>query len=567
MKKLMFLSASLLLVVFFSSCGKDLGALTSSNFKANPSPLEVKAGVVNVDITGQIPAKYFNKNAVLTVTPVLKYGSGSVKGTPKVLQGEKVKANNQKIYYKTGGNFSLSASYNYIPEMLVSELVLEFDVTQKKKTYKLPSVKIADGVIATSTLLSTKAGETGPVIIADKFQRIIEEKEGANILFLIQQAQLRKSETNSASMNDFLKKVKEVQNSESLQVNKLEIAGYASPDGPFSMNKGLSEKRQKVTEDYIKRQLKKLKTSVPVSSEITAEDWDGFKQLVEASNIEDKNTILRVLSSYNDPEQREREIKNLAAAYKSLADDVLPQLRRARITLVYNVVGKSDEEIKELLASNPSALSVEELLYAATLTEDLNQKASVYEKAINQFPEDVRGYNNLGIVRFRQNDLNKAEEMLLKAAAKAPASADVNYNLGLTSLAKGEWMKAENYFAKATGTSGNLNTATGALYTAKGDYSKAKTAFASEATNNAGLVQILNADYSGAMKTLNAVEKPDATTAYLKAIVGARTNDKDQVYKNLKQAVSLDKSLAQKAMKDIEFSKFASDSAFLNVLK
>ena len=193
MKKLMFLSASLLLVVFFSSCGKDLGALTSSNFKANPSPLEVKAGVVNVDITGQIPAKYFNKNAVLTVTPVLKYGSGSVKGTPKVLQGEKVKANNQKIYYKTGGNFSLSASYNYIPEMLVSELVLEFDVTQKKKTYKLPSVKIADGVIATSTLLSTKAGETGPVIIADKFQRIIEEKEGANILFLIQQAHCAKA--------------------------------------------------------------------------------------------------------------------------------------------------------------------------------------------------------------------------------------------------------------------------------------------------------------------------------------------------------------------------------------
>ncbi|MDR1584795.1 MAG: tetratricopeptide repeat protein [Prevotellaceae bacterium] len=567
MKKLVFLSASLLLVLLFSSCGKDLGALASSNFKANPSPLEVKVGVVNVDITGQFPAKYFNKNAVLTVTPVLKYGAESVKGSPITLQGEKVTGNNKSISYKEGGNFDFKASFDYVPEMAVSELVLEFDVVQKKKTYQVPPVKIADGIVATSTLLSTGAGETGPVIIPDKFQRVIEEKSGAGILFQIQQAELRKSEANSTAVVDFIKKIKEVQDAERLEVSKLEISGYASPDGPFSLNKGLSEKRQKVTVDYINKELKKLKTSADISSKVTAEDWEGFQELVSASTLQDKNAILRVLSSYSDPEQREREIKNLSVAYKALADDILPQLRRARLTLVYNIIGKTDDEIKQLAASNPSELSVEELLYAATLTNDLNEKAAIYQKTVSQYPKDVRGYNNLGQVKFAQNDVAKAEEAFTKALQIAPSSSDVNYNLGLVSLAKGEWAKAESYFAKANGTTGNLKAAQGSLYTAQGEYDKAKTAFASEATNNAGLLQILNADYNGALKTLNAVAKPDATTAYLKAVVGARTNNKDAVYSNLKKAVSLDKSYAQKAAKDIEFSKFASESDFLSIIK
>ncbi len=567
MKKLLFLSTSLLVVLLFSSCGKDLGALTSSNFKANPSPLEVKAGVVNVDITGQIPAKYFNKKAELTVTPVLKYGSESLKGNSKVLQGEKVKGNNQTVSYKNGGNFFLSTSYKYVPEMVVSELVLEFSVAQGSKTYQLPPVKIADGVIATSTLLSTGAGEMGPAVIADKFQRIIEDQSGANILFLIQQAELRKSETGSVEVSDLVKKIKEVQDAEGLEFNKLEISGYASPDGPFALNKNLSEKRQKVTSDFINRELKKLKTSADVSSKVTAEDWDGFQQLVSASNLQDKNTILRVLSSYSDSEQREREIKNLAAAYTELESDILPQLRRARLTLTYDVIGKSDEEIKTITKSNPSELSVEELLYSATLTSDLSEKASIYQKVIDLYSSDVRGYNNLGLVKYAQGDVAKAEELFAKALQIAPTSADVNYNLGLTSLAKGEWVKSENYFAKANGTTGNLKAAQGSLFTAKGEYDKAKSAFASEATNNAGLLQILNADYNGALKTLAAVEKPDATTSYLKAIVGARTSNKDLVYSNLKAAVQEDKSFAQKALKDIEFSKFVADSNFLSIVK
>ena len=567
MRNLLFYAVSLILVLFFTSCNKNMGTLDPSYFKTNPSPLEVKAGVVSVDISGQYPAKYFNKNAVVTVTPVLKFAGQELKGTPKSFQGEKIKGNEQMVANKAGGTFTMRTAFNYVPEMVVSELYLQFDVVQKSKKYQIPTVKIADGVIATSTLLSTSSDEITPVIINDKFQRVIEENEGADVLFLIQQAELRKSEKTSTDIVNLIKRVKDVQNAENLELKKFEISGYASPEGGYDLNKGLSEQRQKVTAGYINSELKKLKTKVAIESKVTAEDWDGFQQLVQTSTMQDKNTILRVLSSYSDSQQREREIRNLSSAYTQIADEVLPQLRRARLTLTYNVVGKSDEEISQLANNNPSELSVEELLYAATLTSDLNAKASIYKKVISQYTNDVRGYNNLGQVRYAQGNIDDAYNFFAKAAQLDPASADVNFNMGLVALTKGDRVKSEEYFAKAKGTSGNLNLASGSLYTAKGEYDKAKTAFTSEISNNVGLLQILNADYTGALKTLNAVSAPDATTAYLKAIAGARTNNKDLVYSNLKTAIQLDNAYAAKAQKDIEFAKFVNDAAFLSILK
>ena len=557
----------MVLALFFSSCTKDMTALDPSLFKCNPNPLEVKGGKVDATITGTFPVKYFTKKATVTVTPVLKFEGKEVKGIPVTFQGEKVVGNNQTISYKLGGTYTLKSSFNYVPEMAKSELYLEFNVVTKKKTYQIPSVKVADGIIATSQLVSTKASELTPVIIADKFQRVIQQMQEADILFLIQQSKLRKTETSSADVVELTKKIKEVSDSQNQKVSAFEISGYASPDGGLKLNTNLAEKREAVTADFLNKELKKLKASVKIDSKFTAEDWAGFQALLEKSNIQDKQVILRVLTMYTDPEQREREIKNLSVAYKSIAEEILPKLRRSRLNLTVDVTGKSDDEITKLASEDPSKLSIEELLFAATLTNDLTTKAAVYQKVTEVYPTDARGFNNLGVVKYQQGNVEDASRYFGKALALDTKSADINYNSALTSLAKGDLAAAEESYGKAAGTSGNISQGLGTIYTIKGDYAKAKTYYGSVASNNAALLQILNADYSAARNTLSAVAKPNATTAYLGAVIGARTNDRDAVYSNLKNAVKLDSSYALKAVKDIEFSKFATDETFLSILK
>jgi len=567
MKKQLFFAVSMVFALVFSSCSKDLTALDPSLFKCNPNPLEVKGGKVDATVTGTFPVKYFNKNAVITVTPVLKFEGKEVKGAPTVFQGEKVKGNDKTIVYKTGGNYSLKASFDYVPEMAKSELYLEFSIVQKKKTYTIPSVKVADGVIATSQLVSTNASEMDAVIIPDKFQRVIQQQQEADIMFLIQQSKLRKSETNSSDMVSLTKKIKEVKESPNQKIAGFDLSAYASPEGPLKLNTNLAESREKVTVDFMNKEMKKLKTSVKIDSKFTPEDWAGFQALMEKSNIQDKEVILRVLTMYPDPEERDRQIKNLSVAFKQIAEDILPQLRRSKLKLTVEVTGKSDAEISKLATEDASKLSVEELLYAATLTTDLGEKTAIYQKVTEQYPTDVRGYNNLGVIKYQQGNTDDADRYFAKALEIDPTSVDVNYNAGLTALAKGDLAKSEVYFGKAAGTTGNVGEGLGSIAIIKGDYPKAKTYFGSTASNNAALLQILNADYSGARATLSAVARPNAITAYLGAIIGARTNDRDAVYSNLKSAVKQDGSLAAKAVKDIEFSKFATDETFLSIVK
>lgn len=557
----------MVIAFFFSSCSKDLTALDPSMFKCNPNPLEVKGGKVDATITGTFPVKYFNKKATLTVTPVMRFEGKEVKGTPSVFQGEKVVGNNKTISYKAGGSYTMNASFDYVPEMAKSELFLEFSVVSGSKTYQIPAVKVADGVLATSQLVSTKQGEVSAVIIADKFQRVIQEMQEADILFLIQQSQIRTSETKSSDIVELTKKIKAVKDLQNQEISSLEISGYASPDGGLDLNTNLAEKREKVTADFLNKELKKLKTNVTLDSKFTAEDWDGFQKLMENSNIQDKEVVLRVLSMYTDPEQREREIKNLSVAFKSIADDVLPKLRRSRLKLTVDITGKSDAEITKLAKEDASKLTVEELLFAATLTTDLAEKAAIYTKVTEVYPTCPRGFNNLAVVTYEQGNVADASRYLAKALELAPKSADANFNAGVFALAKGDVASAEESFGKAAGTTGNLAQALGTVSLVKGDYVKAKTYFGSTATNNAAILQILNADYAAARKTLSAVAQPDAMTSYLGAIIGARTNDRDVVYSNLKDAVKKDRTLAAKAIKDIEFSKFIADEAFLSIVK
>lgn len=556
MIKKLYLPLVALLVIALSSCGK-MGELSSDYFTTNPEVLEAVGGKVPVTITGKFPEKYFKKNAIVEVTPVLRWNGGEAKSQPATFQGEKVQGNDQTIAYKAGGTYTMKANFDYVPEMAKSELYLDFKIKRGKKEYTIPSVKIADGVIATSELPTV--GSANAAYAPDAFQRIIKQAQEAQIMFLIQQANLRASELKSAEMKDFNKKVVEVNgDTKNYKLNNIEVSAYASPDGGVKLNTGLAESRQNNAQKYLNKELKKGKINTQVDTKYTAQDWDGFQTLVSKSNIQDKDLILRVLSMYQDPEQRETEIKNISSVYKTLADEILPQLRRARLTANYDVIGRSDEEINEAFDKDAKVLSNEELLYAATLTSDNARKEAIYKKTTELYPSDARAYNNLGKMAYAAGDLAKAEGYFKQALSKNANSAEANTNLGLIELNKGNVANAENYLSKSTGADA-ANEALGNLYIKQGQYDRAVNAFGDVKTNSAALAQILAKDYNKAKNTLAAIKNPDAYTDYLMAIVGARTNNADLVKSSMAKVAQKDAALAAKAQIDREFAKYANE--------
>ena len=563
MTKKLYLPLLVALVAVLTSCGSKMGELSSDYFTVTPQVLEAVGGKVPATINGKFPEKYFNKKAVVEVTPVLKWEGGEAKGQSAVFQGEKVEGNDQTISYKMGGSYTMKTSFDYVPEMAKSELYLEFKATIGKKTVEIPAVKIADGVISTSEIVEQTLGSATPALGADAFQRVIKEKHDAQIMFLIQQANVRASELKTAK--EFNEEVKNVSEAANKKISNIEISAYASPDGGYDLNKGLAENRQDNTAKVINKNLKKDKIEATVDTKYTAQDWEGFQELVSKSNIQDKELILRVLSMYQDPEQREQEIKNISSVYKTLADEILPQLRRSRLTLNYEVIGKSDEEISKLAESDAKQLNLEELLYAATLTNDAAKKEAIYTKATQNFPNDYRAYNNLGKLAYQAGNLDKAENYFKKAASIKDAP-EVNMNLGLIALNKGDKAAAESYLGKAAGAE-ELNEALGNLYIAQGQYDKAVNAFGDIKTNSAALAQILAKDYNKAKNTLAGVATPDAYTDYLMAVLGARTNNTSMVTSSLKNAVAKNPALAKKAASDLEFAKYFTNADFMNIIK
>ncbi|WP_171028092.1 tetratricopeptide repeat protein [Bacteroides caccae] len=552
-----------MVVALFSSCSKKMGELSADYFTVTPQVLEAVGGKVPATINGKFPEKYFNKKAVVEVTPVLKWNGGEAKGQPATFQGEKVEGNDQTISYKMGGSYTMKTSFDYVPEMAKSELYLEFKATIGKKVVTIPAVKVADGVISTSELVNNTLGNANPALGEDAFQRIIKEKHDANIMFLIQQANIRSSELKTAK--EFNKEVANVNEAANKKISNIEVSAYASPDGGVSLNTTLAENRESNTTKMLSKDLKKAKIDAPIDAKYTAQDWEGFQELVSKSNIQDKELILRVLSMYQDPAQREQEIKNISSVYKTLADEILPQLRRSRLTLNYEIIGKSDEEIAKLASSNPSELNVEELLYAATLTNDPAKQEAIYTQATKQFPNDYRAFNNLGKLAYQAGNVDKAESYFKKAAS-VNASPEVNMNLGLISLIKGDKAATETYFGKAAGTK-ELGESMGNLYIAQGQYERAVNSFGDSKTNSAALAQILAKDYNKAKNTLANVERPDAYTDYLMAVLGARTNNSSMVTSSLKSAVAKDPSLAKKAATDLEFAKYFTNADFMSIAK
>lgn len=557
MRNNLYLSLSVVSALALTSCNK-LGNLSADNFTVTPTPLEAISGQVPATINGKFPEKYLKKKAVVTVTPVLKYEGGEAKGQSATFQGEKVEGNNQTIYYKAGGNYTMKSLFDFVPGMMKSDLYLQFDAKVGKKTVTVPEVKIGYGVIATSDLLKNALATTNPATAPDAFQRVIKQRQEANIKFLIQQANLRSSELKSASVQDFIKMLKDIKaDQEGKALNNIEVSAYASPDGAFDLNKNLAEKRQDVSEKYLQKELKANKMDADVQTSYTAEDWEGFQALVSQSNIQDKEVILRVLSMYKEPEERERQIRNISTVFKELADQVLPELRRARLAINYELIGRSDDQIIAQFKSDASKLSVEELLYGAgMLMEKSADKQAWYQKTTQLYGNDYRAFNNLAQLAYSNGDLASAESYLNKAKSLKADASEVNTNLALIALNKGNVSAAETYLAKGSGAD-SFQEVMGCLNIAKGNYTQAAGNLGGNATNAAALAQLLNKDYASAKSTLDKVTTPDACTSYLKAVAAARTNDAAGVSANLTKAISLDPSLAQRAVNDLEFINYA----------
>lgn len=537
-----------------TSCSK-MGPLSADNFTVTPKPLETQAGVVSATVNGAFPEKYMKKKAVVTVTPELRFGDGKVvKGEAATFQGEKVMGNDQVISYRMGGHYTMKTAFAYNPEMQKSDMYLTFDARRGKKVYNVPAVKVNYGIIATSELYRQALTNGGGCLALDSFQRVKAKKQEANIKFLINQANLRKSELKNNSVGEFVKLLKKInKDREGLNLQNVEIQAYASPEGGFKFNDKLANKRQNVSEKYVRKEMKSAGVEGNLDAHYTAQDWEGFQQLVQASNIQDKDVILRVLSMYKDPQEREQQIRNMSEGFRELADAILPELRRSRLIIHYETIGRNDEQIKAQYNEDAAKLSADELLYYATLEEDAAKKEEIYAKTAQLYTNDYRPLNNLAVMAFNRGDEAKAKELLAQAITKSNNAAEANATLGLIALKNGNVTEAENLIAKAADANA-LNEALGNLSIAKGNYAQAEEYFKDSYNNSAALAQLLNKNYAAAKATLNNIKNPNGLTSYLHAIVSARQGNKYAANSYLKEALQKDPSLKAYAENDLEFA-------------
>jgi tetratricopeptide (TPR) repeat protein len=532
-------------------------------YEVTPKVLEAHGGLVNVTIKGTIPEKYFNKKATLQITPVLTYTGGETAfDKVQVLQGEKVTANN-KVITRTGGDFTYTSAVPYKDAMKMSELVLRTTASVKDKSLDFDPVKLADGVIATSTLVMKHARA---IYMKDNYVRIIPETKMADVNYVINQADIRKSELKGEDVKLLQEYISKVSTDPNRQLKNAVISSYASPDGKLDENAKLSVKRGTSADKLFKKDFDKIETAKAdgfFNSLTTPEDWDGFKTEVENSSIQDKDLILRVLSMYSDPEVREKEIKNMSAAYEALKTDILPKLRRSKMMVNVDSIGRSDEQIVAQMKSDPKVLSLEEMLHAGALTTDNNEKLAFYTAAAESFPKDIRAHNNAGCALL---NLGKADDALAALEkAKAIENNDVvKNNTGFAYLLKGDMVKAEELFNSMTAATPESKWGLGVIAITKGEYDKAVNDFGTEPCYNLALAQLLKGDVTKAKATLDSMTEmcKCGKPSYLKGIVGARLDDKTYMLNGLKEAFGFNADLKAYAKTDLEFAKFFADDAF-----
>ena len=553
MNRNLILTLSACAFLSLTSCSK-LGKLTADNFSVSPQPLEVVGGKVPATIEGQFPEKFMNKKATVTVIPELHYGNGQVaRGEGTTFQGEKVMGNDRTISYRLGGRYTMKANFNYVPEMQKSDMYLAFNATIGNKKVEVPTLKVGYGVIATAELYRRTIRQGGACLALDSFQRVLNKQQEANVKFLINQANLRSNELKNNSVKEFVAMLKRINaDREGLAIKNVEVKAYASPDGGYAFNDKLANKRQNVSEGYVKQQLKGNKMQADIDAHYTAQDWEGFMKLVQASNIQDKDVILRVLSMYKDPQEREQQIRNMSEGFRELADGILPELRRSRLIINYQVIGRSDEQIKQQYAADPTKLSLEELLYLAALEDQVSTKEAIYKKTIQLHKNDFRAYNNLAALALNKGDEATAERYLSQALRCNSKAPEAFANKAYIDLTHGRVAQAEQNLANATEANG-FNEILGALNIARGNYANATEELFNN-NNSAALAQLLNKNYMAAEQTLNAIQQGDAMTSYLKAILYARQGKRDAAQQALQQALQQDATLRTYAENDLELA-------------
>lgn len=553
MNRNLILTLSACAFLSLTSCSK-LGKLTADNFSVSPQPLEVVGGKVPATIEGQFPEKFMNKKAMVTVIPELHYGNGQVaRGEGTTFQGEKVMGNDRTISYRLGGRYTMKANFNYVPEMQKSDMYLAFNATIGNKKVEVPALKVGYGVIATAELYRRTIRQGGACLALDSFQRVLNKQQEANVKFLINQANLRSNELKNNSVKEFVAMLKRINaDREGLAIKNVEVKAYASPDGGYAFNDKLANKRQNVSEGYVKQQLKGNKMQADIDAHYTAQDWEGFMKLVQASNIQDKDVILRVLSMYKDPQEREQQIRNMSEGFRELADGILPELRRSRLIINYQVIGRSDEQIKQQYAADPTKLSLEELLYLAALEDQVSTKEAIYKKTIQLHKNDFRAYNNLAALALNKGDEATAERYLSQALRCNSKAPEAFANKAYIDLTHGRVAQAEQNLANATEANG-FNEILGALNIARGNYANATEELFNN-NNSAALAQLLNKNYMAAEQTLNAIQQGDAMTSYLKAILYARQGKRDAAQQALQQALQQDATLRTYAENDLELA-------------
>lgn len=554
MRKNLILTLSACSLFLMTSCSK-LGKLSADNFSVTPNPLETVGGKVPATVEGQFPEKFMNKKATVTVVPELRYGNGQVaKGQAVTFQGEKVMANHKVISYRLGGRYTMKTVFDYVPAMQKSDMYLAFDARIGNSKVNVPAIKVATGVIATAELYRKAMQQGGACLALDSFQRVIDHKQEANVKFLINQANLRSNELKNNSVREFVSMLKRINaDREKLAIKNVEVQAYASPEGGFTFNDKLANKRQNVSEGYVKQQLKGTNLQTDIDAHYTAQDWEGFMKLVQASKIQDKDVILRVLSMYKDPQEREQQIRNMSEGFRELADGILPELRRSRLIINYQTIGRSDQQIQQQYAADPTKLSLEELLYAASLTNDVKAKKAIYKKTTELYDRDYRAYNNLAALALNEGDEHTANSYLSQALQANRKAPEAYANKAYINLTHGEIAEAEHNLADATEANG-FNEVIGNLHIARGNYANATDELFND-NNSAALAQLLNKNYVAAEQTLKAIKQPNGLTYYLFAVLNARQGKNDAAAKYLKEALQKDPSLAEYAKNDLELAK------------
>lgn len=551
------------------------------HYTVNPNPLQDNGDSVTVNITAQFPPKFFAKKAAVTVTPTLKLSDGTTVSLKTVnLVGDKAQGQGQKVSYDNGGSVKYTDKVPFTNGMKQDELDINATLTNNKKDF--PAVKIADGTIATALLIQN---DDKLIAAKDNFQKTIPEHDTTRIFYVISQSTVRPAQMTSEEMKAF-KAFVEKGIKEGYTWDGINVDAYASPDGETEFNAHLADDRAKTAIKAMREMFKGMKMEVekenkkgkmekvkePVSPQLSTEDfykvvntgmdWEGFKTKVQASNIKDKDLILRVLQMYTDHDQRMKEIKNMSKTYTELADDILPKLRRAIMILNAEKKSRTDAQISALAMSHPDSLSAEELLYAGTLTNDMNQKLSIYKSAEKMYANDWRCANNAGYAEMALNKLSDADADFQQADKLSPNNPTVQNNMGVVARWKGDRKGAMAYYAKATGAGNAVTYNMGIVDIQTGNYADAASNTSSFNTFDAALAKVLNGDPSGAKTTLDASNDQSAMAYYLRAIICARTGDKAGMVSNLKTATNKDASLRATAQTDCEFLKYKDDTDF-----